>query len=442
MIVRIIKRGQTEFVSAPPVRMGLTLPPPTVWAFGLCATALLAVTILNPTFVPKIVFTAYADAGTAVAVAFGGVLGWRALGALGANEAGRARRLGWQFGMVMVALINLKQANLVLFAALLSGFALVAARDSTVAFGAFLRLLVPMVLPAIALFLIWRLHVMVHLSSGEFTIRPVSEWSFGLAPDIIARMALIASKKGGYFGLMAIAIGFAGRALWYMRSDLDRLATIVAVTFVLYNGFLFVAYLSAFTPSEASRAASYWRYKMHVGGLGVAFAAYGLTNIWRRVVCPHFRLRLDWLAVALIVALPIALSGKLRFDDRAPKRFVRSVGAELAGILPKDARLVVLDPLDNGFYRMVLRYELHRSAGIVGAVTAFNPSAAREIGKMLATTDAGFVWVHVTTEAIDDALGVALPRRAAHLLQRSATGWSITRSWSYPGYRLPTDGAD
>ena len=69
----------------------------------------------QPNFVPKIVFTAYADTPTMVLIGMLTVLMWRILNALaGAEKHCSAGPLSWSFGLVAMAAVGTKQPNIVL----------------------------------------------------------------------------------------------------------------------------------------------------------------------------------------------------------------------------------------------------------------------------------------------------------------------------------------
>lgn len=107
--------------------------------WGYCALGALATTALNPAFVPKIVFTSYADAGTAMTLGAGAVLGWYMICALAEDDGRGTNRLAWQLGVVLAAMISLKQVNIVLLVALVAGLSLVALRDPLIKLRAFWR---------------------------------------------------------------------------------------------------------------------------------------------------------------------------------------------------------------------------------------------------------------------------------------------------------------
>jgi hypothetical protein len=413
----------------------LMAPEPGRPGWALCAAGLLAATFLNPSFVPKIAFTAYADSATGVALGIGAVLAWLALDAAARGEQARARALALQCGFALTALVSIKQVDAVLVAALTVALALVAWRDPAIGLGRAARLAPWMLILPIVVYVAWRIHVAVNIPGGEFAFRPMSEWTLGALGERLARMGSVAAQKGGHFGLMLIALGFAGRALWRTRTPFDRLALIVGVVFVLYNAFLAFTYIAAFSDYEGERVASYWRYSTHLGPLGVAFAVYGLALLWRRHR-PRWSSALGAAAILLAVATPIALAGKLRFDIRAPKLYVRAVAEEMAGLLGRDDRLAVIDASGDGTYAMMVRYVLGPRVRMLAGDPQMPESLVRGV---LSNTGVDAAWIHVPTPAIDAALGMTLAPRASHLLKRENGRWTEIKSWPYPGYASPAD---
>ena len=403
--------------------------------WGLCAAGLLAATFLNPAFVPKIALTAYADSATGVVLAIGALLGWRALDAAARGEESRARTLALQCGFALTALVSVKQVDAVLVAALTVALAIVAWRDPAIGVRRALRLAPLLLILPIVVYVVWRIHVALNIPGGEFALRPMSEWAFGALGERLARMASVAAMKGGHFVLMLIALGFAVRALWRMRTPFDRLALIVGVVFVLYNAFLAFTYIAAFSDYEGERVASYWRYSTHLGPLGVAFAVYGLALLWRRYE-PRRGRALGAAAIVLAVATPVALAGKLRFDIRAPKLYVRAVAEEMVGTLGRDERLAVIDASGDGTYAVIVRYRLGPR---VQMLTGDRNMPESQVRNVLSDPRVNAAWVHVPTPAIDAALGVTLATGASHLLKREDGRWIEIKSWPYPGYASPSD---
>ena len=155
-------------------------------------------------------------------------------------------------------------------------------------------------------------------------------------------------------------------------SLLDRLAVITAVVFLIYNGFLLFTYLAAFGEYDALRAASYWRYNTHLGGLCVLFGAYGLARAWRAWVPIRRTARLRLLPIVLLLVMPFAFASKIRFDDHPIKNHVRNVGVSLAQTLKPNDRLAVVDETHNGEYEVILRYAISRVAPIAVSISSYD----------------------------------------------------------------------
>lgn len=407
--------------------------PPAGW--GAAALAVLAGTALNPTFVQKVVLTSYADVTTAVAAAIAGVLGWRLVGALAEDRPDAARALAWQFGLVAMVLINIKQVNLVLLVSILTGIALAAWRDPAVRLAALFRLLPLMVLPAGAIYLVWRYHVGAHVGgSGEAKLMPPSEWLFGLIPEVLARMASIASKKGVYFGIMLAAVALAVKALFRFRGAFDRLALVVGCAFLGYNAFLLLAYIASMGKFDALRAASYWRYNMHLGLLAAAFAAFAAGALWRRFLGERpWPKAASALAVALVLALPFAFAPKLRFDLEPPKPHFRAVAAAVAALVPKTARLLVLDPGGSGESGVITAYHLDASGGRVSFISAFSGLTEKQFAQSVGASAPDYLLVHSVLPFMLRVLGLPIEPRVSYLLRRADGGrWILVRAWPYP----------
>ena len=413
------------------------------WA--LAAVAALAGTLFNPTFSQKVVLTAYADTSTAVAVAFGAVLGWRALGAVAGGEAGPARRLAWQFGLVMIVLVGIKQVNLTLFVMLVLAVGLAGLRDPAVPWRRLARLVPAAIIPGLVAYGLWRYHVTTALADpvlfphAEATLMAFADWNVGLVPRILLQMLVVASKKGVYFAVMAVAIFFAARGLVRFRGPFDRLAIVVAGTFLGYNAFLLFVYVASFGAVDALRAVSYWRYTMHVGLLDGVFMAYVVGAMWRRF--PALRRRaagLGGLALVIAVGGPLAFPHKLRIDLEPPKPHFGAVAASLAGTLPADTPLFILDPLGTGESAVITRYRLNRHA--VPYFSAFHGNSAEAMGQFAAQLGAGGrLLVHSVTPPARQALALELRDDVSYLLARERTGWRIERAWPHPA---PPGGAN
>ena len=401
--------------------------------WGTSAFVVLALTALSPVFVIKIVFTAYADSATAIALGVAALLGCRMVEAL-ARDRAAARSFAAQFSLTTTALLAFKQVDAALLALLVVALAWIAWRDEDVPFARFAALIGAALIVPTLTYAAWRIHVLGHMPEGEFFFHPLAQWHWGSVWKVIARMALVLSKKGGYVAIALAALAVALVAARRPRTEVERLAVVMAVLFLGYNAFLLVTYLGAFSQFEAERVGSFWRYNLHLGPTAMSFAVLGLVELWRRRGPAWNMAPAGMLAVALVIAVPVALSGKLRFDNRPAKMYVRAVAEEMAGMLGRDTKLTIVDASGDGTYAMMVRYALGGQAdALSGDVTLPEPL----VREFLAEHPAAPVWVHVPTPAIDAALGVTLAPRASHLLARDGGRWHEIKSWPYPGYAAP-----
>jgi len=416
------------------VRLGLGRDETAPSGWTLCALGGLAATLLNPTFVQKVALTAYADVATAAAVGLGGVLGWRMLGAI-ADETPGARSLAMQFGLVMMLLVNLKQATFVLFVLLVIAVVStgVADRQVRARWPDLLAATPWMVLPPLLLYGIWRYHVAAELPGAEMSLRPLSEWFIELVPDILAMMGVVLAKKGGYLGVMVVAVVLGARGVLRMRTPLDRLAVITGAMFLAYNAFLLLMYVAAFGRNDSLRVASLWRYNMHLGLLCVAFAAYGLAAAWQRSAGARVLPRaVGTLAIVLMVIAPVVFASKLRFDRDARYRHFRTVGAESAQLLEASARYYVLDPTGSGESAVIVRYEVARPEALLGYVGAFHDSRTDTVKSILKQSAPDNLIVFSSTPQVLAAVGVHLDPNHSYLLAARDGQWDIVHAWPHP----------
>ena len=393
--------------------------------------------LANPTLTQKIVFTSYAETSSAVALGAAVVVGWLMCEALIEGETERAKSYAWQMGALLALLINLKQATMVLVALVLIANFLVVIRDRQVRLGQYLLLLPRIALPAILLYFIWRYHVSNELAGRELSLRPFDEWFFPLIPEILIKMLVVLSKKGFYLALiiMTLCIGLRG----YLRSisPLDRFAAITAMVILGYNAFLFLAYLAAFGKFDALRAASFWRYNMHLGPTVIAFSAYSASVLWRQYISDRWDVRrLRWLpAIALIIA-PFVFAKKIRFDKSPMVVHYRNVGASLPEYLNNDDRYFIFDPLGSGESSVIVRYELGHRAKSFGRVSAFDSARLKILKAVLARPKLTTMIVFSMDEGFSGIIGQRLNAGYTYLLRREELGpWRVEGSWPKPNLK-------
>ena len=407
---------------------------PSRWGWGLAALGLLAGTLLNPTFVQKVVLTAYADVPAAVALGFGAILADSMLEALARGRRDEARRYAWQFGLAMVVLVNAKQATLVLAVVLFAGVVIAAWRDPEIELKDILRLSPAMIVPGAVIYGLWRYYVATELAGREFTILPFDKWNLHLIHQIVWQMAVVASKKGLYFGLMLVAVGFAIKGFFRPGGRFERVALIVAVAFLGYNGFLLFTYVAAFGEFDALRVGSYWRYNLHLGLLAVVFAAFGLGRLWRRYRSADLvPTAAAAIAVAIVVIAPLALAKRVRFDLEDPKPHYRAVARSMVTVLPVGSRVLLLDPTGTGESAVITRFDLGRARGAeqVNHIAAFHDFSAGAVRReLLPERRISHILVHSLSPVIAEVLGIELAPGASYLIQRLPEGgWRVVHSW-------------
>ena len=393
--------------------------------WGAAALSIILVSFASPVFVRKVVFTAYPDAATAVVVAYLGVAGWMFLNAL-AEDGKRAGALALQCGLLGALLINLKQANLVLFACIFAGMLLVAIRDRRVSLAGFLSWTPVLLLPGLILYGGWRLFVEAE-ALGENKIRPMADWPLDRIPELLERMGSVMLRKSGHFAIMLFFLWRGVMAFLRVKHAFDRLALILATVFVGYTAFLVFIYVAHFNGYPQS----YWRYNLHIGYFGYAAAVYGVACLWRMADRLSILEKGAPVAILLAFALPIAGASYIRYDRLPPVPYIRTVGQELGGMLPEKSRLLLYLPGDNGNLSSILRYYARRGQPGL-AIDATLEDASLRTASRPASAEGTYFWAFCGTPALYEALDVApFPKQSA-LLRYSSEGWQATRHWDLP----------
>ena len=118
-----------------------------VISWGFASSVILCATIFNPTFIQKIVLTAYSDISTAVTTGAALLAGYYYLDELAERKKTSPWSGAWQLSLLLVLLINLRQSNLVLFILYSLAVGFLAWRDPDIRFKQFLIHLPIIVLP-------------------------------------------------------------------------------------------------------------------------------------------------------------------------------------------------------------------------------------------------------------------------------------------------------
>lgn len=435
---RVLNVGFLLFFGLLALRVAVTaaggkISRPISWK--LAGLAVLFGTLANPTFIQKIILTAYADVGTSVTVGVTAYLLWMLLNAQAENDYSKARRLAWSVSLAGLALINIKQVNLILLVGLALLYLVIAWRDKNIELNRSVVLALAALAPAMMLYAIWRYHVgvnLAHVGGAEARFMDFENWHIDKMHLIFLQMLVVAGKKIGFFGPMAIAAGFGIRALFNVRNPFDRLAMLVGGSFLIYNGFLFFTYVASFGERQALTAVSFWRYNTHMGMLAVLFIAISAGMLWK-----HYDLanrapkKLAWLPIILILIAPFVFAKKLRFDLEPDKPHYTSVAWDLASYLPISEPLVFIDPLGTGESGVISRYITNRYS--IPWLSAFHPMSHSALeGMSNKDGKPNWVLVHSITPVVTDFYGIPLKERVSYLLKKEDGQWRIDREWPYP----------
>jgi len=398
--------------------------------WGACGLGILLATFLNPGFVPRIYFASYGEAPVAVCLAVAGWLAAQSLGTIA--ERGRAAPRLWALALVLAALVNIKQESVAFVAGLALTIAVLGIFDPQVRFWRVLTRFLPAFLPAAGLYLVWRWFALSKFAVGELKPLPFDQWHWDVLPQTLSRIGAIVLEKGVFFGFMLLALILLVVRIRRRSLDLPaRLLALLLGTCVLYNGFLLLTYVAHFSPEASADAHSFFRYNTHLSLLLVlalttlaraVFEERGWAPSWgkRRLAAGVF--------VLAILALPIAIAGRLRFDLVMPQPLVRALGHDLGALLKQDDKLGLVLPGDNNsvevMLQSVLRYEAPRLPGVeLTVLERFDEGT-------LSTLESQGI-DRVVVSCTPDDRG-SLPARRALLLVRDSDGWKPVAVWRYP----------
>lgn len=390
------------------------------------------VTVLNPTFVQKIILTAYADTSTAVTLAIGIILGLQAIERTRSDTVASSLRLLVAGGLVFAILVSLKQSTLELFLLGIIALALFAVISGERNIGRIVATIGVIAAPAIATFMIWRLYVTTNLPGKEFGFLPYESWNIDLIRTILTMMLYVLLKKSAYFAAMLIAVGMGVRAL-FVPTFYGRTMMVVGLIFLGHVSFLFLCYVAVFGGHEARTIASFWRYNQQLGGLAIIVVAMtgGHFLVW---LSGHIQLqRAAWLPVIIVLVAPLAMAHKLRFDKLPAYSHYRDVGRTLTEHLPSGSKLFVIDPVGTGESAIIARFELSELEVNVTYNAVFHDMSVKGISNFLASGQDHPLLVHSVTDSLNQAIGMSLEPRKSYLIKPDASGNKmIAIDWPWP----------
>jgi hypothetical protein len=320
------------------------------------AVAALVMTLLNPFFDPRVAVTTYSDVPTAFLLAAMAYAVWRA-----GEECETARAWTVRAALVAVALVHVRETNMVLVAAAALSLPLAAA-TVRVGDGPDLRrscahALVFLAAP-LAAFLIWRLHMYAQGLKPDMVARPLSAWTWSAPGTVLASLVGARLANNPLMGAGAVLVTFglmiAGVVGWRRRAAATKRLTVGVATLVAAQAVLLAfSYIAVFSDDEVGRAASTWRYASHLGPLLMLAGAHALS-CWRpalgesllasKVGQPY---RSPPIILAAVVALQLLCAGRWRIDCVYPH--VRPGYEALVSLLakvPPEASVAIVNRAD------------------------------------------------------------------------------------------------
>jgi uncharacterized membrane protein (UPF0136 family) len=400
---------------------------------GWSATALglLLATALDPGFVPRVSFAGYGEAPLAITLLFAA---WLALGSMAALAEGRRwppQLLG--LALILAALVNTKQQALGLFLAFLLGAMLVAALDRRIGWRAGARAFIAAGIPAAGLYLSWRFYVLENFPEGELKPLPIAQWQWGNLPEIAVSMGKVVLEKPFFFACVIAVFALLPRALRQRpATETSRAVGLAAAVFLAYNAFIVLTYIGHFPGEMSVEAHSYFRYNTQLSLLVLLALVLSLREPmrgWLGSRSHTFRRSAGQVAIALILLVPIAFAGRLRFDRDMPQPLVWALAQHLAPHLPPaGGKIALLLPGDNGsvapMLRGILRFSPPRHPTLDILELAAGDRAALDRADA-AGYDLAFI-------SCTDGGDLGLPAHASALLQHRDGVWQPLDSWPYP----------
>jgi len=403
------------------------------WSFA--SLIVLFATIFNPTFIQKIVLTAYSDVSTSVLVGFSVLIGYYFIEILANRRLGSLWSCAWQLALTLSLLLNVRQANILLVLILLVSLTILAVKDREIEIKIYLKHIFLVFLPIAIIYFSWRYHVKIQFASlhgAEAHLRPISQWNFNEIPQILKAMSHVAFKKIGFFGPMLIASYLGIKGFFRLNGTFDRILFLSASMFIGYTSFMFIAYLGHNEPQQAAAVQSFWRYSSHNGMVAVSVisigALYFITHKFSALKISNW---LKGSTIVLVVLLPLAFPHKLRFDLEQPKPHFIAVAKSLENFLPKKVNMFVMDPKGTGESAKITYFYLNILG--LGYLSAYGSPTPERIKKSLAMIgNGGYLLVHSSVVGLPEIMDAEIVKNKSYLFQKQKNNWQPIREWQKP----------
>ncbi len=436
--------------------------------WGIAGIGVLAATMLNPSFVPRLFLSNTDDGaiGSVTAVAPAALV----LGLAADTRQTRDERLLLvaSSGFCCAALVHLRQDGMTLFALMFIAAVAATPLERQVGRRVTPSMLLLMLPPALLIALVWREYQVIQIPDEALAVLRPADWHWGGLPATLWSMAQIALSKIGYFALLTLLIGFALAIADapQLFTPFQRSGVVIAAVLGLGKiATLVMLYLVAdYTVAEAAAAKDFWRFMVQVGP---ALVVGGITLIPARLWTSQPAGRLLCMAAPILaLVLPIVSVRYLRIDSPSVSHtpYLRMVARDVSGLIGAAPKLTLVDPDDatgDLGSLAVVRYQLDSPrehepriqaghpvptiAFIAGsppthllaesglprdAALGYPPDFRdKDIAEQLA---APFVWYHDGGPEATQMAGLPLAAGASYLVAHKAGAAEIVKSWPFP----------
>jgi len=401
-------------------------------AWVLAGLAGLSVILINPTFVQKVILTAYADSATSSSLALGFVLGIMSLRKLEAGDIRGGIRAAMISALTLSILVTLKQSTLELFLLAIIGLGAYGVSAGVKHIPRVIAATLAIAAPGIVLYVIWRAYVSANLTGEELSFLPFEEWNIDLIPTILTTMGYVLLKKSAYLLAVLIAIGW-GLMVFRQRTQANRFMMAAALIFAGHITFLFLCYVAVFGVYEARTAASFWRYNQQLGGLAVLVLVMGVANILSTYGEPLKLQRLSYLPLVLLILAPFFAAHKLRFDVDPTYYHYRAVGRAMLEHVDRGQKVYLIDPEGSGESALFSQFETSSLNVSYPYLSSFHDHSIQGILNFWKQTVGTLVLIHSVTPEVNEALGQSFDDNSTYLVRSNADGSAtIIVSWPWP----------
>lgn len=404
----------------------------TISPWVLAGLAGLSVTLINPTFVQKVILTAYADSATSTSLAIGFVFGILALKRFEENDSAAGWRAVVISALCLSILVTLKQSTLELFLLALIGLLAFGVTGGWARIAKTITSVGLISIPGFVLYFAWRAYVANNLAGEEFSFLPFDEWNIDLIPTILTTMGHVLLKKSAYLLAVLIAVFWGARVL-LQRTHANRFMLAVSLVFVGHITFLFLCYVAVFSGHEARTAASFWRYNQQLGGFAVLVMVVMLGHVIFKYGERLNVRRARYVPLILLVLAPFLAAHKLRFDADPVYHHYRAVGSDMMNYVEQGQTVFLLDPKGSGESALISQFETSALSVSYPYLSVYHDHSATGIANFWKGAAGHLVLIHSVTPELNEALNQSFEANSSYLVRAHEDGsLDVMASWRWP----------